>query len=191
MGGTTDRAAIRKTQHGNHATLMCPISHRATMYIQQTVLVTQRHSYLHQSRHRDSITASLQAAIRLFNAARHPTANVTHHHSYSPDLQLDMVKAILQLAQQLWRTVTANIFILVTASLALLGSEIPSRQAISIQKRKFLIVSPLTALGCSSGSTCDIAISSSPSRHVRNGSLLTLSNSHLLALLGLHLVARV
>ena len=32
-----------------------------TMNIQQTVHVTQRHSYLHQFHHRDSATASLTA----------------------------------------------------------------------------------------------------------------------------------
>ena len=44
-------SCTRETQHGNHATQM---AHWATTYIQQTVHVTQRHSYLHQSRHRDS-----------------------------------------------------------------------------------------------------------------------------------------
>ena len=62
--------------------------------------------------------------------------------------------------------------VLVTARLALLGSEIPSRQAISIPKCKMLLVSPLTRLGgfsasgCWSGSFCDIAISLSFSRQV-------------------------
>ena len=94
VGGTMDRAAVRETQHGTHATQMCPLSHWATTYIQQTVYVTQRHSYLHQSRHRDSATA-----------------NVTHRHSYLRQTHSrDMVAAILQAAQQLWRTVTANIF---------------------------------------------------------------------------------
>ena len=32
-----DRAAVRETQHGNHATQMCPLAHWATTYIQQTV----------------------------------------------------------------------------------------------------------------------------------------------------------
>ena len=88
------RAAVRETQHGNHATQMCPLAHWATTYIQQTVHVTQRHSYLHQSRHRDSATA-----------------NVTHRRSYLHQTpSQDMVAAILQAAQHLWRTVTANIF---------------------------------------------------------------------------------
>ena len=65
VGGTIDRVAIRETQHGNHATQMCPMAHWATTYIQQTVHVTQRHSYLHQSCHRESTTASLQAAMTL------------------------------------------------------------------------------------------------------------------------------
>ena len=44
---------------------MCALAHWAATSIQKTVHVTQRHSYLHQSRHRDSATA-----------------NVTHRHSY-------------------------------------------------------------------------------------------------------------
>ena len=52
MGGTIDRATVRETQHGNHATQMCSLAHWATTYIQQMVHVTQRHSYLHQSRQR-------------------------------------------------------------------------------------------------------------------------------------------
>ena len=32
-----DRAAVRKTRHGNHTMQMCPLAHWATTYIQQTV----------------------------------------------------------------------------------------------------------------------------------------------------------
>ena len=60
MGGTIDRTAVRETQHGNHAT------HWVTTYVQQTVHVTQRHSYLHQSRHRDSATANVTQPSQLF-----------------------------------------------------------------------------------------------------------------------------
>ena len=85
VGGTIDRAAVRETQPGNHATQMCSLAHWATTYIQQMVHVTQRHSYLHQSRHRDSATAK-----------------VTHRHSYLHQTpSRDMVAAILQAAQQL------------------------------------------------------------------------------------------
>ena len=85
VGGTIDRAAVRKTQHGNHATQMCPLAHWATTYIQQTVHVAQRHSYLPQSSNRDSATA-----------------NVTHRHSYLHQTpSRDMVAAILQADQQL------------------------------------------------------------------------------------------
>ena len=102
MGGTIDRAAVRATQHGNHATQMCSMAHWATTYIQQTVHVTQSHSYLHQSRQRDLATASLQATIRLFSAARQPTGNVTYRHSYlHQTYSRDMVTAILQADQQL------------------------------------------------------------------------------------------
>ena len=104
--------------------------------IQQTVHVTQRHSYLHQSRHRDSATA-----------------NVTHRHSYLHQTHSrDMVAAILHAAQQLWRTITCDApsqlisLVLLTASLKLLGLEIRSRQTISIPKRKVLLVSPLRRL---------------------------------------------
>ena len=62
-----DRAAVRETQHGNYATQMCPLAHWATTYIQQTVHVTQRHSYLHQSRHRDSATANVTLAASHLN----------------------------------------------------------------------------------------------------------------------------
>ena len=131
-----DRAAVRETQHGNHATQMYPLPHWATTYIKQTVHVTQRHSYLHQSRHRDSATA-----------------NVTHCHSYLHQTpSRDMVAVILQAAQQLWRTVTCDApsqlisLVLLTASLELLGFEIRSRQAISITKRNVLLVSPLRRL---------------------------------------------
>ena len=73
---------------------MCSLAHWDTTYIQLTVHVVQRHSYLHQSRHRDSATA-----------------NVTHRDSYLHQTHSrDMVAAILQVAQQLWRTVTANNF---------------------------------------------------------------------------------
>ena len=144
LGGTTDRTAVRETQ---------------------------RHSYLYQSRHRDSSMASLWTDFWLFNSARHPTANVTHRHSYLHKTHSrDMVTAILQAAQQLWRTVTCDApsqlisLVLVTASLALLGSEIPSRQAILIPKRKMLLVS----LGRLAHRA--FAISLSPSRQVRNGS---------------------
>ena len=164
VGRTMDRAAVRETQHSNHATQMCPLAHWATTYIHQTVHVTQRHSYLHQSRHRDSATA-----------------NVTHHHSYLQTPSRDMVAAILQAAQQLWRTVTCDApsqlisLVLVTANLELLGFEIRSRQAISILKRKVLLVSPLRRLAYRAVDRGAFAISLSPSRQARNGSLLTLS----------------
>ena len=83
-----DRIAVCEAQHGNHATQMCPMSHWATMYIQPTVHVTQRHSYLHQSRHRDS--ATLQCSTP-------PKANAMHRHSYLHHTHSrDMVTAILQ-----------------------------------------------------------------------------------------------
>ena len=90
VGGTIDRAAVRETQHGNHATQMCPLAHWVTTYVQQTVHVTQRHSYLHQSRHRDSATANVTQPSQLFTPAsqrRHGGSNssgssaiVTHRH---------------------------------------------------------------------------------------------------------------
>ena len=143
VGGTIDRAALRETQHGNHATQMCPLAHWAATYIQQTVHVTQRHSYLHQSRHRDSATA-----------------NVMHRHSYLHQIHSrDMVAAILQAAPQLWRTITCDTpsqlisLVLLTASLELLGSEIRSRQAFSIPKRKTCLAAETLSLsGCGLGS---------------------------------------
>ena len=157
-----DRAAVR--EHGNHATQMCPLAHWAT--IQQTVHVTQRHSYRHQSRHRDSATAN-------DSQPRHGGSNPSGG------------------AQQLWRTVTCDppsqliSLVLLTGSLELLGFEIRSRQAISIPKRKVLLDSPLRRLAYRAliGEHRDIAISLSPSRQARNGSLLTLSKLHLLSLI--------
>ena len=141
-----------------------------------TVHLTLRHSYLHQSRHRDSATA-----------------NVTHRHSYLHQTHgRDMVRAILQAAQQLWRNVTCVApsklisLVLVTASLELLGFEIRSRQAISIPKRKVLCTclatETLSLSSCGLGSICDIAISLFPYRRARNGSLLTLRKLHLLSI---------
>ena len=115
-------------------------------YIQQTV-----HSYLHQFRHRDLVTASLQAAIRLFNVAHHLSANVTHRHSYlhhadcqprHGDSNSSGGSAIACDAP--WQLIIS--LVLVTTRLALLGSEIPSQQPISILKRKMLLVSPLRRL---------------------------------------------
>ena len=70
---------------------------------------------------------------------------------------------------------------LVTASLELLGFEIRSRQAISIPKRKVLLVSPLRRLAYRAliGEHLRYRY---PPRQVRNGSLLTLSKLHLLSL---------
>ena len=67
VGGTIDRAAVRETQHGNHATQMCPLAHWATMHIQQTVHVTQRHSYLHQSRQKLWRTVTCDARCVIFS----------------------------------------------------------------------------------------------------------------------------
>ena len=76
-------------------------------YDEQMVHLTLRHSYLHQSRHRDSTTASLQqwssggsVDIWLFNAARHPTANVTHRHSYLHQTQPRHIVIPLQASAQ-------------------------------------------------------------------------------------------
>ena len=105
MGGTIDRAAVRETQHGNHATQMCPLAPWATTYIQQMVHVTQRHSYLHQSRHRDSATANVTQRHSYLHQSRHrdsATAKVTHRHSNLHQTpSRDMVAAILQAAQHL------------------------------------------------------------------------------------------
>ena len=172
MGGAIDRAAIRETQHGNHPTQMCPLAHWATTYIQQMVHVTQRHGYLHQSRHRDSATA-----------------NVTHRHSYLHQIHSrDMVAAIFQAVQQLWRTVTSDApsqlisLVLLTASHELLGLGIRSRQAISIPKRKVLLVSPLRRLAYRAIDRGAFAIPRYRyPRQVPNGSQLTLSKFHLLS----------
>ena len=138
VGGRIDRAAVRETQHGNHATQMCPLAHWATPYIQQTIHVTQRHSYLHQFRHKDSATASLQPAIWLFNTARHPTATVTHVTAIYIRLTAETW------CQQFFRRLSncdapsqliSLVLVTATASLVLLGFEIRSRQAISIPKR--------------------------------------------------------
>ena len=93
VGGTLNRAAVRETRHGNHATQMCTLAHWATTYIQQTVHVTLRHRYPQHSRPK----------TRPQQMWRTVTAIYTR-------LSRDMVAAILQAAQQLWRTVTANIF---------------------------------------------------------------------------------
>ena len=83
--------------------------------------------------------------------------------------------------------VTAQLIslVLLTASLELLGFGIRSRQAISIPKRKVLLVSPLRRLPYRAVDRGAFAISRyrlSPSRQARNGSLLTLSKLHLLSL---------
>ena len=156
------------------------MAHWATTYIQQTVHVTQRHSYFHQSRQRDLATASLQATIRLFNAARQPTGNVTYRHSYlHQTYSRDMVTAILQRLSGAPSQLIP--LVLLTVSLELLGFEIRSRQAISIPKRKVLLVSPLRRLAYRAVDRKAFAISLSPSRQARNGSLLTLSKLHLLS----------
>ena len=123
---------------------------------------------LHQSRHRDSATA-----------------NVTHHHSYLHQTpSQDMMAANLQAARQLWCTVTCGApsqlisLVLLTASLELLGFEIRSRQAISIPKHKVLLVSPLRCLANRAVDRGAFAISLSPSRQARNGSLLASSKLH-------------
>ena len=153
------------------------MAHWATTYIQQTVHVTQGSSYIFTSLVTE--TRTRQVLRRLYDSSiQHATP------------------------QQMWRTVTAIFtrltaetwwqkffrrlrnsdapsqlisFVLVTASIALLGSEIPSRQTISC-----LTVETLGASDCWSGSIYDIAISLSPSRQVRNGSLLTWGKLHLL-----------
>ena len=71
--GTTDRTAVRETQ---------------------------RHSYLYQSRHRDSSMVSLWTDFWLFNSARHPTANVTHRHSYLHQTQPRHIVIPLQASAQ-------------------------------------------------------------------------------------------
>ena len=89
---------------------------------------------------------------------------------FTPDSQPRHCGSNFQAAQPLWRTVTCDLpsqlisLVLVTASLVLLRFEIPSRQAISIPKRKILRYR-------------DIAI---PLQASSNGSLLTLSKWHLL-----------
>ena len=72
--------------------------------------------------------------------------------------------------------------VLLTASLELLGFEIRSRQAISIPKRKMLLVSLLRRLAYRAVDRGAFAVSLSPSRQARNGSLLTLSKLHFLSL---------
>ena len=121
-----------------------------------TANVTQRHSYLHQSRHRDSATANVTQRHSYLHQSRHrdsATAKVTHRHSNLHQTpSRDMVAAVLQAAQHLWRTVTCDApsqlisLILLTASLELLGLEIRSRQTLSIPKRTMLLVSPLRRL---------------------------------------------
>ena len=71
--------------------------------------------------------------------------------------------------------------VLITASLELLGFEIRSRQAISIPKRKMLLVSPLRRFAQRAVDRGAFAISRSPSRQARNGLLLTLSKLHFLS----------
>ena len=118
VGGTMDRAAVRETQHGNHATQMWPLAHWAMTYIQQTVHVTQRHSYLHQSRHRDSSQQMWRTVTAIYT--RLP-AETWWQQFFRRLSNYDAPSQLISL-------------VLLTASLELLGFEIRSRQAISIPR---------------------------------------------------------
>ena len=93
-----------------------------------------------------------------------------------------------QAARQLWRTVTCDALsqlislVLLTACLDLLGFGIRSRKAISIPKRKVLLLLPLRCLPYRAVDRGAFAISFIPSRQARNSSLLTLSKLHLRSL---------
>ena len=158
-----DRAAVRETQHGNHATQMCPLAHWATMYIQQTV-----HNVT-------AIFTSLATETQPQQMWRTVTAIYTRlpaetwwQQFFRRLSNCDALSQVISL-------------VLLTASLELLGFGIRSRQAISIPKRKVLLVSPLRRLPYRAVDRGAFAISFIPSRQARNGSLLTLSKLHLLS----------
>ena len=132
-----DRAAVRETQHGDHATQMCPLAHWTTTYIhEQTVHVTQRHSYLHQFRQRLG-PSKCDAPSQPFTPDSQPRHGGSNSSGGSAIVtRLSNCDAPSQLIS----------LVLLTASLALLRFDIRSRPAISITKRKKLLASPLRRL---------------------------------------------
>ena len=131
-----NRSSNCTTQHGNHTTHMCPLAHWDMTYIQQTVHVTQRHSYLHQSRQRLS-HSKCDAPSQLFTPDSQPRHGGSNSSGGSAIVtRLSNCDAPSQLIS----------LVLLTASLALLRFDIRSRPAISITKRKKLLASPLRRL---------------------------------------------
>ena len=146
--GTIDRAAVRETQHGNHATQMCPLAHWATTYIQQTVNVTQRQLSSAVSSQRLG-HSKCDAPSQLFTLDSQPRHG-------------GRLAAILQAAQQLWRTVTANIFSLTHSqswTTRIRDTLAASHLNPKAQGATCLAAETLSLSGCWSGSICDIAIS--------------------------------
>ena len=131
MGGTIDRAAaVRETQHGNHAMQMCPLAHWATTYIQQ------RYTW----RNVTAIFTSLITETQPQQMGCTVTASYTRLTAKTWWQQFLRRLGNCDAPSQLISLV------LVTASLELLGFEIRSRQAVAIPKRKVLLVSPLRHL---------------------------------------------
>ena len=142
VGGTIDRAAVRETEHGNHATQLCPLTHWATTYMQQW----------YTWRNVTAIFTNLVTETRPQQMWRNVTAIYTRLTAETWWQQFFRRLSNCDAPSQL------IYLVLLTASLELLGFKIRSRQAISIPKRKVLLVSPLRRLPyrAVSGSICDI-----------------------------------
>ena len=123
------------------------------------------YSYLHQSRHRDSATETRPQQVwrTVTDIYTRLTAETWWQQFFRRLSNCDAPSQLISL---------------VTASLELLGFEIRSRQAISIPKHKVLLVSPLRCLANRAVDRGAFAISLSPSRQARNGSLLASSKLH-------------
>ena len=119
MGGTLDRPAVREIQHGNHATQMCTLAHWATLIGLSSTFSSQRLG-----------PRKCDALSQLF----------------TPDSAETWWQQFFRRLSNCDAPSQPIFLVLLTASLELLGFKIHSRQAISIPKRKMLLVSPLRCL---------------------------------------------
>ena len=162
-----DRAAVRETQHGNHATQMCPYGTRDATSQLFSPVSSQRLGHGKPSGGYMTLQCQHTTPQQMWCTVTAICTRLTAETSWQQFFRrLSNCDAPSQLIS----------LVLTTASLPLLGSGIRSRQAISIPKRRMLLVSPLRC------DIRDIAISLSSSSQVHNGSLLTLSKLHLLSL---------